>query len=57
MGATQKEKVNKLVYSNSTEVLIWLGMPKVDSGLAIYTTQELESFSRRVDANNESRCH
>lgn len=34
------------IYSNSTEVLIWLGAPKLDSGLAIGTIQELESFSR-----------
>lgn len=40
------------IYNNATEVLIWLGAPKLDGELAIDTIQKLESFFRQVNAND-----
>lgn len=38
------------IYSSSTEVLIWLGAPKLDGGLGIETIHNLERFFRGFDA-------
>lgn len=40
------------IYSSSAEVLMWLGAPKLDGGLAIETIHKLGRFFRRVDAKD-----